>query len=291
MAVQAAIWYFSDNYVVNTADPLHGTVAAIVNNVIAQGPLVEPPPPNLQIDPETASGPIESLVGPFTIVSPQEPAIVSATDGAMFSDPDGLDPIANGTAVPDGATIYLRRDTVGSATLTAQATAIVPTGNVYLYAHNIPGVDDAQKLILAESGEVSTTVSAAADFVDTAALTVTKVVDGPAAGIQSDVHISVTCDDTPLPDFVIPAGSSGSVSRTYEDVVTPATCAITETVDGLNPLVTVTTTNPGQTIDLPQTEVRDDPVSAAPVTNTYQAVAADVIVVPSPLLLAPRFTG
>jgi TQXA domain-containing protein len=290
-AVQAAIWYFSDNYVLNTSDPLHDTVAAIVNNVIAQGPLVEPPPPNLQIDPETASGPIGSLVGPFTIVSPQEPAIVSATGGDMFADPNGLDPIANGTAVPDGTDIYLRRLATGSATLTAQATAIVPTGNVYLYAHNIPGVDDAQKLILAESGEVSTTVSATADFVDTAALTVTKVVDGQAAGIQSDVHISVTCNDAPLPDFVIPAGSSGSVSRTYEDVVTPATCVITETVDGLNPLVTVTTTNPSQTIDLPQTEVRNDPVSATPVVNTYQAVAAEVIVVPSPLLVAPRFTG
>ena len=57
------------------------------------------------------------------------------------------------------------------------------------------------------------------------------------------------------------------------------------------PSVTVTTDNPSQTIDLPQTEVRNDPVSATPVVNTYQAVAADVIVVPSPLLVSPRFAG
>jgi hypothetical protein len=32
-AVQAAIWYFTDKYVLNTADPLHNTVAAIVKHI------------------------------------------------------------------------------------------------------------------------------------------------------------------------------------------------------------------------------------------------------------------
>ena len=33
-AVQAAIWFFSDKYVLNTSDPLHDTVAGIVDHII-----------------------------------------------------------------------------------------------------------------------------------------------------------------------------------------------------------------------------------------------------------------
>ena len=44
-AVQAAIWFFSDKYVLSTSDPLHDTVAGIVAQVIAAGPLASPPPP------------------------------------------------------------------------------------------------------------------------------------------------------------------------------------------------------------------------------------------------------
>ena len=36
-AVQAAIWYFTDKYVLNTADPLHGAVAAIVADIQRRG--------------------------------------------------------------------------------------------------------------------------------------------------------------------------------------------------------------------------------------------------------------
>ena len=32
-AVQAAIWFFSDRYVLNTDDPLHAAVVAIVNDI------------------------------------------------------------------------------------------------------------------------------------------------------------------------------------------------------------------------------------------------------------------
>ena len=36
-AVQAAIWFFTDKYVLNTSDPLHGTVAAIVDHIKTRG--------------------------------------------------------------------------------------------------------------------------------------------------------------------------------------------------------------------------------------------------------------
>jgi hypothetical protein len=56
-AVQAAIWFFSDRYMLSTADPLHDAVVAIVNDVKSKGPLVQPPPPTLTITPPSKSGP------------------------------------------------------------------------------------------------------------------------------------------------------------------------------------------------------------------------------------------
>ena len=49
--MQAAIWFFSDRYVLNTSDPLHNTVVEIVNHVRSAGPLVQPPPPSLTLTP------------------------------------------------------------------------------------------------------------------------------------------------------------------------------------------------------------------------------------------------
>ena len=42
-AVQAAIWYFTDKYVLSASDPLHGTVAAIVAHIQGAGPVGEQP--------------------------------------------------------------------------------------------------------------------------------------------------------------------------------------------------------------------------------------------------------
>ena len=39
-AVQAAIWFFSDRFVLNTSDPLHDVVSGIAAAVIAKGPAV-----------------------------------------------------------------------------------------------------------------------------------------------------------------------------------------------------------------------------------------------------------
>ena len=46
-AAQAAVWFFSDRYVLNTSDPIHGTAAAIADAVIAKGPIHSPLPPTL----------------------------------------------------------------------------------------------------------------------------------------------------------------------------------------------------------------------------------------------------
>src|SRR5206468_1637138 len=56
-ATQAAIWFFSDRFVLDTGDPLHNAVQTLVNQTIALGPLVQPPPPTLTITPAVAGGP------------------------------------------------------------------------------------------------------------------------------------------------------------------------------------------------------------------------------------------
>jgi Domain of unknown function (DUF5979)/Thioester domain len=272
-AVQASIWYFSDNYVLSTTDPLRPPVTAIVEDARTNGPLVQPPPPSLQIAPSTATGPIGVPLGPYTVTSPQAPAVVSST-ADMFADAAGTMPIANGATVPNGAQIWLEQATIGGATLSARASAVVPSGNVYLYSGNLVNVNDAQRLILAQSTTVTTTVSVAGQFIDTGALVVTKTIAGAGAGSQGDVTIGVTCNGTALADFVIPASTTGTLTHTYDDIPTPATCTITENVDGANASVTVVTVNGSQTLDIPNDETADNPVEAQPITDTYDLVPA-----------------
>jgi LPXTG-motif cell wall-anchored protein len=285
-AVQAAIWYFSDNYVLAPGDLLLPAVTSIVNTVRLEPPLPAPSPPTLQIvpPPSGTTGIVGSLVGPYTITSPQGPATVSATDADMFSDAAGTTPIANGATVTDGAQIWLQRTTLGPAKLGATASTTVPSGNVYIYNGNIAGVTDAQNLILAQSSTVTTTVDATAEFVDSGALVVTKTIAGPGAGSQGEVRITVTCNGTALPDFVIPAGTTGTVTKTYEDIATPAECTITETVDGANAVVTVVTVNGSQTVAVPADETTNNPVNGQPITDTYGLVPVTTTTTPSPPL-------
>ncbi len=163
-AVQAAIWFFSDRYVLRTSDPVYAATVAIVEQVRAQGPLVQPPPPSLTLTPSELSGPANGVLGPFTVSSGTGQATVTATGANMFSDPAGTVPIADGATVPSGTEIWLR-STAGPAVaaLQATATATVPTGSVYLYTGNTK-VNHAQSLILAETATLPTTVQATAEF-------------------------------------------------------------------------------------------------------------------------------
>ena len=91
-----------------------GAVAAIVEDARTNGPLVQPPPPSLQITPATATGPIGTPLGPYTVTSPQGAAVVNAIGAAMFSDAAATTPIANGASVADGAQIWLQQAAIGS---------------------------------------------------------------------------------------------------------------------------------------------------------------------------------
>ena len=282
-AVQAAIWYFSDKYVLRTNDPLHNAVVAIVNDVKAKGPLVEPPPPTLTITPAIVSGPVGSAVGPFTVATdtgqrrrrrPRDTAeaTVNANGGSMFADAAGTVPITNPAKVPSGQKIWMRSTGTGSssAVLRATATATVPSGNVFVYSHNMAGVKDGQRLILAQPATLVTTVQATAQFLPPGSLVVKKTIAGPAAGSQGPVVLHVACTDgIDRPDFVIDAGAdAGTTSKTYDDIPAGVMCTVTETSTGSVVGTSVVVTGAGETVAIPSGKS-----TAVDITDTYEPVS------------------
>ncbi len=263
-AVQAAIWYFSDGYVVSTTSntKVRNGAIEIVNHVKAQGPLIETPP-SLSIDPPHQSGSAGGVVGPFTLNTNNRvrghrrfrialEATVTATGGDMFSNSAGTAPIANGATVASGQKIWMRSTGPSIAELQATATASVPTGSVYLYDGNAL-LDDYQELVLADTAQLTTTVQATAEFLDPGSLVVTKTIAGPAAGLQGRIVIHPVCDDgTVRPDFVIDAGApAGARSRTYGNIPAGTVCAAIETINGSVTGTDVVVTGDGQVVTIP----------------------------------------
>ena len=298
-AVQAAIWFFSDSYVLSTTSPLRSAVVNIVNQVKAEGPLVEPPPPSLTLDPSRLSGPAGSAVGPFALTTNHRvrgqrglhaapDATVNATGGKMFSNAAGTVPIANGATVPSGQKIWMRSTGPSIAELQATATADVPTGSVYLYDGNA-GVNGAQELILAATATLGTTVQATAEFLDPGSLVVTKTIAGPAAGSQGRVVINVLCDDgAARPDFMIAAGApAGSRSRTYPNIPAGTVCGVIETSNGSVTGTDVVVTGDGQEVTIPASG-RDH----VDITDTYSTVTVpELIPGAGSLLLTKTIAG
>ncbi len=240
-AVQAAIWFFSDKYVLLPGDPVRPDTEDIVAAVLEAGPLPEPSPPNLVIDPTILSAPTGTTpLGPYTVSSdsddPDLAITVSAEGGTMYLDAAGAQPIADGDTVANNTQIWLLPDDAvagGTVTLTARGVASVPSGNVYLYDGNTAGVNDAQRLILAEDAEVSTTTTATGVFFQVSSLRVTKTIAGSAAGSQGAVTLHVSCDNGLEQDIEIPANApAGDTSTTIEGLPVGTVCTVTEPENG-----------------------------------------------------------
>jgi uncharacterized repeat protein (TIGR01451 family) len=77
-------------------------------------------------------------------------------------------------------------------------------------------------------------------------LTVTKTITGPAAGRQGEVTVRVNCGGTDLPDFVIPAGATGTHSKTYTGLTAGQQCVVSEIHDGATAMVIATITGDDQ---------------------------------------------
>ena len=269
--MQAAIWYFTDKYVLNASDPLHGAVAAIVAHIQGAGPVGEQPKPTLTITPSHVSGPAHKALGPFTVTTNHPPATVTATGGDMFSDAAATVPLADGASVPSGKEIWVKSTGPTIAVLEATSTATVPHGNVYLYDGNTAGVSDAQHLILAKTDTLRTTVSGTAEFLPPGSLVVKKTIAGDAAGSQAEVVIKVDCDDgVPRPDFVIPAGTpAGTSSKTYEPIAVGTRCTVIETQNGTAVGTEVVVTGDGQVATIPSGKSE-----TVEITDTYHHVGS-----------------
>ena len=187
--------------------------------------------------------------------------------------------------MPSGQKIWLRSSGPSSAVLQATSEATVPSGNVYLYNGNTDGVNDAQRLILAEGATLRTTVQATAEFLPSGRLVVQKTIAGAAAGSQGRVVIHVACDDgMARRDFVISAGApAGTQSRTYRHIAAGTTCTVIETSDGGVVGTDVVVTGDGQQVTIPAGGSK-----TVDITDTYSAVPSPS---PSSLLVTKTIAG
>jgi len=278
-AVQAAVWFFSDGYVLEDTDSVRPYTAEIVAAVLAAGPLTEPPAPNVSIDPPTAAGPTDGVTGPFTITSDAGTVTVAVPAGyTLYTDPAGTVPLT-GTTVTSGTQLWVRNDNQTTDPVVLTATAVVPvqTGNVYLYAGNNPQVTTAQKLILAADAQIESNAQATAEFFVAGDLTVSKAFAGEGAGLQGDISLVVDCGASGVFTFDIPAGTNTAVTETVAGLPVGTVCSVTEPVTGSTTAVTVTPV-------LPEPVTITDGENLLAVTNT-------VDLNPGSLLVTKTITG
>lgn len=223
-AVQAAIWFFTDRYVLNANDPIRPIVEGIVANVLALGPLVEPPPPALSITPASLTGTVSLVLGPYTpTVGGGATMTVTSTGADMFADAAATQPIAQGATVASGSPIYLRSFAIGAATLVARATLTVPTGNVYVYDQNTPGLNVAQRLILAATAQVASTAVATGLFTELPPATT-----APTTTTTTTTTTTVPATTTTVPGTSTTTSVPGTSTSTS---VSPTSIANTTTTD------------------------------------------------------------
>ena len=248
-ATQAAIWFFSDRWVVDpAAEPeLHALTSTIVADALANGPATEPAQPTLSLSPDSAEAPVTGeLVGPFTVTA--DGAATLRVDGVeVFSDAAGTRQLVAGDTVQPGARLWVRTD----STDTPQGFALhrqvtVPESTVYLYDGSTPGWTDAQKLILAQEKTLEAVASVRITPYAAGGIEVTKTIGGGGAGLQDRVVVEVSCTTEDGGDPVartatIPAGTgAGSETLSFTGLPAGAQCTITETEDGDNAVVNLT---------------------------------------------------
>ncbi len=280
-AVQAAIWFFSDEYVLATTDPVRQYTAQIVADAIANGPSPEPTPPLLEVTPENLAAPTTGdIVGPFTVEA-DGPATIRSFGAEVFTDPEGTDLLADGATVPPGATLWARLagDTPPYGfVLERQVTVLEST--VYLYDGTNTGRDEAQKLVLAQPTELTRRAGALLEPFAAGSLEVTKVVTGDGAGLQSDVVLDVVCTapgggETVERTVTVPAGAAaGEHTEVVSGLPAEWTCVVTESDDGDNGRVVVT----GTDITPESVIISNGDTTTVTVTNTYRVATGGLLV-------------
>lgn len=279
-AVQSAIWYFTDGYVVDTAQTdIRGAVAAIVAAAQANGPVLEPAVPGIEITPETASADMGTRAGPFTVNGENVDAVtVTVPDGfTLHTAQTGGDALASGFQVLPGTQLWVQNNTTGpsSGALGAVANVNVQAGSVYLAQGN-PGA--AQPLILAATSQLGANDTALFSHlqVDPGSLTVAKTITGAGAGNQGDIVVNVDCGAGFPGSFTIPAGTpAGVYTQAFEGIADGALCTVSEEVTGANEVVTVTA---GETITV---QITSGNTAVAELVNDVQFIYGQLLVTKS----------
>ncbi len=263
-AVQSAIWYFTDGFILNPGLPIRAATAGIIAAAQLNGPVTEPPPPAVSITPPAAAAPVGSAAGPFTVTTDAPSVTLSVPDGyTMYGDAAATAPLPNPYPTTSGAQVWVGSGSgaVEETLLSARAVVTVQRGRVYLYDGLAPGVDELQKLVLAETATLDATTQAPAQFVAAASLTVNKVFAGAGVGQQGASQLTVDCRDGVARAADIPQGASTTQAFTFPGIAVGATCLIAEPATGATSMVDVTT-------DAPQEVVITETGATATITNT-----------------------
>lgn len=253
-AVQGAIWYFTDQFVVSRFYPTErAAVRAIVEAAqaaLAGGAPPAPPLPTLEIAPASMEGALPGdLVGPFAVSGSVPSATIEFASGVeVYADAGGSVAVLSGSAVAPGARLWVRYDAdLAPEIFTLSASATVPAGNVFLYNGDNPPRTAAQKLVLA--ADTTVPIRAAGEVLPPAAGTGTYAVDveitGPAAGDQGTVELTAECSlggEVLSRAVSVPAGSPAGTYAvaTIPNLPAGTTCALTPVADGGTPFASVT---------------------------------------------------
>ncbi|MBA4866643.1 Cys-Gln thioester bond-forming surface protein [Streptomyces sp. PSKA54] len=274
-AVQAAIWFFTDNYVLattGTSATVRGFTAAIVADALANGPSAEPAEPELTVTPEEMPAPATGeIVGPFTVTA-DGPSTIQITGIEVFTDAAGENQLQDGDTVQPGARLWARSvsddDPQG---FVLERVANVLEGNVLLYDGTNPALEDAQTLVLAQETELVVRAGAVLQPFPAGAVQFDLRIDGEAAGLQGEKVIQVDCED-PDSDLdqqrtvTFAAGTpAGDHSRSLTGIPAGSACTLTESSDGDNGLVDPTTVIDPSTVTIASEETQQ-----VSITNTYE---------------------
>ncbi|WP_127572013.1 thioester domain-containing protein [Georgenia faecalis] len=288
-AVQAAIWYFTDDYVVDADEPLRPWIAAIVADALTNGPRAEPVEPAFEVTPQVMRAPATGeIVGPFTVTA-DGPATLRSVGVEVFTDPEGTAALPDGAVVEPGAELWARSVSAETPQYFVLERALtVLESTVYVYDGTNPGRQNAQKLVLAEPTSLVRRAQAVLEPYAAGSLELTKVITGDGAGLQSDVLLDVVCtfpgsEDTLTRTITVPAGTAaGAHPQTVSGLPAEGECTVTERDDGDNGRVAVTATS----VEPASVVVGADSGAAVTVTNDY-AVAVGALQV-SKSITGPR---
>lgn len=247
-AVQGAIWYFTDSFVVPTSYPSeHNAIKAIVDATLTEvngpppAPAPAPVPPTLTLTPDAADAPTTGqLVGPFAVGGNVASSTLGTSGVEVFADAAGTIPVLPGDSVAQGAELWARYvSTTSTEGFTLSAVESVVEGNVFLYDGGNPGRTSAQKLILAVEANVPVRTAAVITPFAAGTLQVDVAIAGAAAGSQSAVTVEARCDTGGTITTATGGAAAASAAGTYAAIaLTPlaagTVCTVSTTASGAN---------------------------------------------------------